>query len=90
MLFKTKGQGKFHTIGINTFDMSRRAKIGAKSGKVRVDILMSNHYHVVMSLGPVQPPMFGCYTLSLLSNLPSVSQLSLGDYCGHSKSKMKS
>ena len=52
-------------------------KIGAKLAKVKVDILMSNCHHVVTSQEPVQPPIFRCYTLSLLNSLPSVPQLPL-------------
>ena len=55
--------------------MSHKAKIGAKSAKLRVDILMSNHYHVIASLETVQPPMFTCYTMGLPRNLSSVTQL---------------
>ena len=69
-----KGAGAPQSL-INTFDMSHKAKIGLKSAKLRVDILMSNHYHVIASLETVQPPMFACYTLGLSSNLSSVPQL---------------
>ena len=36
-------------------DTSHKAKIGAKSAKLNVDALMSDHYHVVTSLETVQP-----------------------------------
>ena len=62
----------------NPFDTPHKAKIGAKLAKVTVDVLISNHYHVVTSWEPVQPPIFGCYTLGLPSNLSSVQQLPPG------------
>ena len=45
-------------FSFNPFNTSHRAKLGAKSAKLRVDILMSNHYHVIATLETVQPPMF--------------------------------
>ena len=68
----------FNHNALNPFDMSHMAKIGAKSAKLRIDILMSNCYHIVASLEPVQPHMFACCTLGLPSNLSSVPQLPLG------------
>ena len=70
--------GDVGTLSVNPFDTSHRAKIGAKSAKLRVDVLMSSHYSVVTSLETVQPPMFVCYTLDLPSNLSSVPQLQPG------------
>ena len=75
---KTKVKSGLSRDSINPFDTSHRTKIGAKSAKLRVDILMPNHYHVIASLETVQPPMFACYTLGLPSNLSSVPQLPPG------------
>ena len=73
----------FSHHALNPLDTSHRAKIGAKLAKLRVEILMSNCYHVIASLETVQPPMFAGYTLGLPGNLSSVPQLPPGGCWGH-------
>ena len=90
MSFGQKNQSQqissiFSHYALNPFNTSHRAKIGAKMAKQGVDVLMSNHNHVVMSLEPVQLPMFACYTLGLPNNLSSVPQLPPGGCSRHSK-----